>query len=146
MKTRLFSLSIFLFFAVPVAAFAHDASMHKGKNTIGEVMSIANDKLVMKTDKGSVPVTLIADTKVELEEGQAVTKGNLKVGDHLMVTGTKLPSGELVAKEIMIDDKNEHGKKSRAGAAVCTCKMHPEATSDKPGKCPKCGMKLVRNE
>jgi len=27
-----------------------------------------------------------------------------------------------------------------------SCPMHPEVTSDKPGKCPKCGMELVENE
>jgi len=27
--------------------------------------------------------------------------------------------------------------------AVYTCPMHPEVISDKPGKCPKCGMNLV---
>lgn len=26
---------------------------------------------------------------------------------------------------------------------VYTCTMHPEVHSDKPGDCPKCGMKLV---
>jgi hypothetical protein len=26
---------------------------------------------------------------------------------------------------------------------VYTCPMHPEVKSDKPGKCPKCGMDLV---
>jgi hypothetical protein len=26
---------------------------------------------------------------------------------------------------------------------VYTCTMHPEVISDKPGKCPKCGMDLV---
>src|SRR5882757_5144788 len=31
-------------------------------------------------------------------------------------------------------------------AAVYTCKMHPEVTSDKPGKCPKCGMDLVKKK
>jgi hypothetical protein len=25
-----------------------------------------------------------------------------------------------------------------------TCTMHPEVLSDKPGKCPKCGMALVK--
>lgn len=28
-------------------------------------------------------------------------------------------------------------------ATMYTCPMHPEVTSDKPGNCPKCGMKLV---
>jgi hypothetical protein len=27
-----------------------------------------------------------------------------------------------------------------------TCSMHPEVSSDKPGKCPKCGMELVKRE
>lgn len=31
-----------------------------------------------------------------------------------------------------------------AHAAKYTCPMHPEVTSDKPGKCPKCGMDLER--
>ena len=29
-------------------------------------------------------------------------------------------------------------------AAVYTCPLHPEVTSSKPGKCPKCGMTLVK--
>jgi hypothetical protein len=28
-------------------------------------------------------------------------------------------------------------------AVIYTCTMHPEVVSDKPGVCPKCGMKLV---
>lgn len=28
-------------------------------------------------------------------------------------------------------------------AVLYTCPMHPEVISDKPGKCPKCGMTLV---
>jgi len=30
-----------------------------------------------------------------------------------------------------------------AQKAEYTCTMHPEVRSDKPGNCPKCGMKLV---
>jgi FtsP/CotA-like multicopper oxidase with cupredoxin domain len=29
------------------------------------------------------------------------------------------------------------------GAVIYTCPMHPEVTSDEPGRCPKCGMNLV---
>lgn len=32
------------------------------------------------------------------------------------------------------------------GGDVYTCPMHPEVVSDKPGKCPKCGMTLVKKE
>ena len=31
----------------------------------------------------------------------------------------------------------------RDAAKKYTCPMHPDVTSDKPGKCPKCGMNLV---
>ena len=29
---------------------------------------------------------------------------------------------------------------------VYTCTMHPEVITDKPGKCPKCGMTLVKKK
>jgi len=32
---------------------------------------------------------------------------------------------------------------STASTVKYTCRMHPEVISDKPGKCPKCGMQLV---
>jgi hypothetical protein len=37
----------------------------------------------------------------------------------------------------------EEGKGGKQEAAVYTCPMHPEVISDRPGRCPKCGMKLV---
>jgi hypothetical protein len=35
-------------------------------------------------------------------------------------------------------------KPAAKAAVIWTCPMHPEVQSDKPGKCPKCGMPLVQ--
>jgi hypothetical protein len=35
-------------------------------------------------------------------------------------------------------------KKVKPAKVQYTCTMHPEVLSDKPGKCPKCGMTLVK--
>jgi hypothetical protein len=37
-------------------------------------------------------------------------------------------------------------KKVKPEKVQYTCTMHPEVLSDKPGKCPKCGMTLVKKE
>ena len=34
-------------------------------------------------------------------------------------------------------------QRTGTGPAVYACPMHPEVTSDQPGRCPKCGMKLL---
>lgn len=43
---------------------------------------------------------------------------------------------------------NKNGTTEQKGTekVVYTCPMHPEVISDKPGKCPKCGMDLVKKE
>jgi membrane fusion protein, copper/silver efflux system len=43
----------------------------------------------------------------------------------------------------------KHGKESakqQHAQALYVCPMHPEVTSDKPGRCPKCKMELVKKE
>ena len=80
---------------------AHDAKLHKGNATEGEVLSIEGSKMVVKTAKGNVNVTLNKDTKYEMGD-QAVDLNHFKKGDKVSVIGTKLASGELVAKEMMM--------------------------------------------
>jgi|SRR6185369_2014743 hypothetical protein len=88
-------------------ASAHDASLHKGKATTGEVISVAADKMELKTAAGPVTVTLNDKTKYE-HGNKAATKSHLVKGEHVSVFGTKLPTGELVAREILIDAPDSH--------------------------------------
>ena len=46
----------------------------------------------------------------------------------------------------VIRDKPFTGQGKNQNQEVYTCPMHPEVVSDKPGNCPKCGMKLVKND
>ena len=39
---------------------------------------------------------------------------------------------------------SQHLTDNGAGADVYTCSMHPQIIRDKPGKCPICGMDLVK--
>lgn len=83
------------------ALFAHDAKLHAGNATEGQIVSIAGNNVVMKTAKGDVKVTLNKSTKFEMGT-QVVDVNHFKMGDKIAVIGTKLATGEIVAKEMIM--------------------------------------------
>ena len=40
----------------------------------------------------------------------------------------------------------KQGSQENMNSGNYTCSMHPQVKSDKPGKCPKCGMELVKQD
>jgi hypothetical protein len=74
----------------------------------------------------------------------------MKNGDCIMKDGKtmKMKEGECMdmngkmKKCDMMHKKHDGDKK----ATTYTCSMHPEVNSDKPGKCPKCGMELNKKK
>ncbi|MEO7463421.1 MAG: heavy metal-binding domain-containing protein [Ferruginibacter sp.] len=38
------------------------------------------------------------------------------------------------------------GSQENMSSGTYSCPMHPEVKSDKPGKCPKCGMELIKKD
>jgi FtsP/CotA-like multicopper oxidase with cupredoxin domain len=51
------------------------------------------------------------------------------------------PPDKVLAMVAQMDDPA--GMPAHAGPVTYACPMHPEVTSDQPGRCPKCGMKLL---
>ena len=45
-----------------------------------------------------------------------------------------------------ISGNNRTDTKLESAVKTYTCPMHPEVKSDKPGKCPKCGMELIEKK
>ncbi|HYZ86575.1 MAG TPA: hypothetical protein VE621_19330 [Bryobacteraceae bacterium] len=111
-------------------AFAHDASKHKGKPVQGEVVSSAGDRFEVKTETGIIPVTFSSKTKFEHGDS-TVDKTHVIKGVHVSVFGTKLPSGEIVAREVLIGDAGNHdhqegmkGNGAAKGAKKATSEPH----------------------
>ena len=68
----------------------------------------------------------------DLESEKKAVDGEMKkTADEMKAT-----SGEMKKKS---DELKTEG-------AIYTCPMHPQVRSDKPGKCPICGMTLVKKE
>jgi len=96
-------LSAVLLMSVCVCASveAHDARLHKGKPTTGEMVSLDEQALKLKTATGTTTVTLGEKTKFERGD-KTVTREELKPGQQIRIFGTKLPTGELVAREVLL--------------------------------------------
>ena len=80
---------------------AHDARLHKGKPTTGKVVSLDEQFLKLETATGTTTVTLREETKFE-RGNENVAREELKPGQQVRVFGTKLPTGELVAREVLL--------------------------------------------
>lgn len=83
------------------SAQAHDPSLHKGKSTVGTVTSITENALELQTGTGRMMVTFQPETKFERGD-ESVTRQAIHVGDQVTVFGTKLATGELVAREVLL--------------------------------------------
>ena len=87
-------------------ANAHDQSLHKGKPIEGEIITVSANSFELKTEKGTVTVTVTGKTKLEIGEN-TTTKDSLIQGTKVKIYGTKLPGGKVVAKEILFDENTD---------------------------------------
>ncbi len=100
MKSRLILASMaaaLLLGALPLVA--HDDKIHKA--TVGEVAAATADGLDLKAKNGIVKVKYSSKTTFELNKKPADRDG-VKLGDRVGVIGSKLPTGELMANEVIL--------------------------------------------
>lgn len=78
---------------------AHDDKIHKA--IFGEVAAMTADGLDLKTKTGLLKVKYSSKTTFEHDKKPAEKK-DVRVGDRVGVLGSKLPSGELMANEVIL--------------------------------------------
>ena len=83
------------------SAWAHDPRLHKANAVTGEITSVGANSFELKTKSETIKVTFSNTTKFEHGK-EVVDKSHLAKGDQAGVIGTKLPTGELVAKEVLL--------------------------------------------
>lgn len=98
----------------------------KGKSMSNK--GVSGNIILQFADKTSATVTLTASGD-----------------DAFSVSNDKAASFTSCVVTFKVDGKTATAKfkAEKPVAKTYTCPMHPEVTSDKPGKCPKCGMDLV---
>ncbi len=98
--------------------------------------------------------TMPMEKNMTMKNGTTIkTNGKCKMTDG---TKMKMKEGECMDMSGMMSDCGMMMKDSKTGteltnpnqnmATTYSCPMHPEVMSDKPGKCPKCGMDLVKKK
>lgn len=104
----------------------------------GKMMCMKKGKMMpMKHD-----MTMVNGTKC-MTNGECIMKN----GEKMQMTEGQCM--DMKGKMDMCDkmNKNEkHENKNKDMAMTYTCPMHPEIIRSKPGKCPKCGMKLIEKK
>ena len=141
MMTTMFTVMLFL--AVSLTANNTYAQTKTKKAMLKDCCMMKNGKMMVMKDGKSMPMN--KDMKMKngttcMVNGECVmkdgTKMTMKDGDCMDMNG-KMDKCDMMKKTTKMKTK-KHDM-----AMTYTCPMHPEVTSDKPGKCPKCGMDLV---
>jgi hypothetical protein len=87
--------------ATSTVASAHDERLH-GKNALtGEIVSSTADGFQLKTKTDTVTVKFSSKTKFEHDKKE-VDKTHVQKGDRAGVIGSKLPTGEVMANQVIL--------------------------------------------
>jgi hypothetical protein len=102
----------------------------------GKMMCITDGKLTTmeKTMTMKNGTKCMVNGECIMKDGQKI---QIKEGEQIDMNGN-------IEKHFMSDNNKLNNAKEKGTTAIYTCPMHSDVTSDKEGKCPKCGMDLVK--
>lgn len=100
----------------------------------GTVERVEKARLDVKDADGNA-ISFVLTSKTVVFRGEAAsTTASVKPGERVAVKFEEA-GGVNTALKLRLGDAQK--------ATRYSCSMHPEVVSDKPGKCPKCGMNLT---
>lgn len=139
MKPKKMISTVFASLLVMVLCFAStnlSAQTKKDSTKMKECCMMKDGKMMVCKDGVTMP----------MEKDMTMKNGTVCMvnGECVMKDGKKMTMKE--GECIDMNGKMDKCKKQDVKATIYTCSMHPEVTSDKPGKCPKCGMDLIKKK
>lgn len=135
--TVLFTMFLFLSVGNSIAQTKQKSTMRK------DCCMMIDGKMMVRKGGKTMPMnktTTMKNGTTCMKNGQCIMKDGSKM---MMKNGDCMEmSGEMCNQKMKMMEKNKTTKK--VVADIYTCPMHPEVIGVKDGKCPKCGMDLVK--
>ncbi|MDR6548689.1 CopA family copper-resistance protein [Chryseobacterium rhizosphaerae] len=113
----------------------------KCKMTLVKKTVVVKPKVVAKPQEKSIPKVVAKSQPVEAKINKP------KVDIKKVTKANEVQKVNVIKPDVKAATQNQIVSKPQSRQqSVFTCPMHPEVISDKPGKCPKCGMELAEKE
>ncbi len=144
---KLISKKTFAFLTLFLMVFSFNINAQTTKKTVmmKDCCLMKDGKMMVMKDGKTMPMVkdmIMKNGTTCMTNGECTMKNGSKMqmknGDCMEMSG-KMCNDKMKKMETK---KTKIIKKM--AVMNYSCPMHPEVTSDKPGKCPKCGMNLVK--
>ena len=151
MKTKKMISALFASLLIVAMCVATNTAVAQTK-TMKDCCMMKDGKMMCMKDGKTMPMSkdmVMSNGTKCMMNGDCVMKDGkkmkMKEGECMDMDG-KMDMCSMMNKETKATTTTTTTTKKHSIAKPYSCPMHPEVTSSKPGKCPKCGMALVKKK